>query len=254
MAALKLGRKPRLFGPTLHWSSLRHHPSAVGGLFTPPPVNYLDGMSPDFGMLLNDQLGDCVCAACYHGRQVWTYNARGDEATGTDPRVQQLYESACGYAPSDPNTDQGCYVQSVLRHWHGRGIQTIGGLEKLIAWFEIDPRNMADIQSAVFQCGIVCIGFSVPNYIVAGQVPAVWDVQSANAGIAGGHCVAIAGYEADGNLHFVSWGTQYQMTPAFFAKYVDEAYALVDRSWIELTGKTPVGLTLAELEQLAQGL
>ena len=44
------------------------------------------------------------------------------------------------------------------------------------------------------------------------------------------------------------------MTWAFFAEYVDEAYAIADSTWINGGGKTPGGLTLAELEQQMQAL
>jgi hypothetical protein len=38
------------------------------------------------------------------------------------------------------------------------------------------------------------------------------------------------------------------MTWGFFAKYVDETYAIADPSWVAKTGKTPGGLTIEELE------
>jgi hypothetical protein len=38
------------------------------------------------------------------------------------------------------------------------------------------------------------------------------------------------------------------MSWAFFAKYVDEVYAIADPAWVEKTGKTPAGLTVEELE------
>jgi hypothetical protein len=39
-----------------------------------------------------------------------------------------------------------------------------------------------------------------------------------------------------------------------FAKYVDETYAIADSTWIGGDGKTPGGLSLAELEQQMQAL
>jgi hypothetical protein len=52
----------------------------------------------------------------------------------------------------------------------------------------------------------------------------------------------------------ISWGSLYTMTPAFFAQFVDEAYALADASWIEATGLSPAGLTIGQLEALMQSL
>jgi hypothetical protein len=78
-------------------------------------------------------------------------------------------------------------------------------------------------------------------------------VQSANAKIAGGHAVVLAGYDAEG-FRLISWGQYYTMTWAFFAKYVDEVYALADPVWIAAKGTTPGGLTLAQLQAQMQAL
>ena len=40
----------------------------------------------------------------------------------------------------------------------------------------------------------------------------------------------------------------------FFAKYVDEVYAIADQTWADATGKTPGGLTLQQLEEQMQAL
>jgi hypothetical protein len=63
----------------------------------------------------------------------------------------------------------------------------------------------------------------------------------------------LPGYDANG-VKVISWGQYYTMTWAFFAKYVDEVYAIADPDWIEAKGTTPGGLTLAELEAQMQGL
>jgi hypothetical protein len=57
----------------------------------------------------------------------------------------------------------------------------------------------------------------------------------------------LAGYTAAG-ARVISWGQYYTMTWSFFAKYVDETYAIADALWIEKKGTSPGGLSLAELE------
>jgi hypothetical protein len=44
------------------------------------------------------------------------------------------------------------------------------------------------------------------------------------------------------------------MTWAFFAKYVDEAYAIADSTWFTTRKTTPGGLTLAQLEEQMKAL
>jgi len=52
----------------------------------------------------------------------------------------------------------------------------------------------------------------------------------------------------------ISWGQYYTMPWAFFEKFVDEAYAIADPEWITKKGKTPGGLTLAQLEAAMKAL
>ena len=44
------------------------------------------------------------------------------------------------------------------------------------------------------------------------------------------------------------------MSWEFFQAFTDEAYAIADPNWITATGKTPGGLTLAQLESAMQAL
>jgi len=57
-----------------------------------------------------------------------------------------------------------------------------------------------------------------------------WDVVRGPGGAVnswGGHYVHVPGYTTAGPV-CVTWGRKQQMTWAFFAKYCDEAYAIID--------------------------
>jgi hypothetical protein len=73
----------------------------------------------------------------------------------------------------------------------------------------------------------------------------VWNVVANDGGIAGGHAVYLAGYNAD-LFSFISWGQVYKMTHSFFLKYVDEAHALLSQDWLTTTG-SPSGFNLIQL-------
>lgn len=242
-----LGRKPRARSPLIaHMSAL------TAGRFLPPPppaVDWLGGLPDDLGMMLNDSLGDCTCAAVYHAIQVWTANAGLVMQTEPDIDVLTLYERACGYNPADPSTDQGGDEQHVLRYWLRQGAPMTGnGVNKLAAFVEIDPRITDDVKRAIAACGLVYIGFNVPAYLMASEPPAVWDVdENADNTIIGGHAVILPSYTAT-QLGVVSWAKKYAMTWAFFARFVDEVYGLADDDWINAKGTTPGGLTKAQLE------
>ena len=252
----KLGRLKRSFDPRVpHMSAL-----LAGQTLPPPPpaIDWTKDMPANVGMMLNDTLGDCTCAAVYHALQVWTANASTKMDTEPDADVEKLYMLACGYNPKVPGEGPGGNEQHVLTYLMRKGAPTgPAGAQahKIAAFVEVDPRNIDDVKRTINDCGVAYIGFNVPEYILppSGNTPAVWDVQSSDTKIIGGHAVVLAGYDAKG-ARVISWGQYYTMTWAFFSKYVDEVYAIADQSWIQTKGTSPAGLTLAQLEQQMQGL
>ena len=257
-AHFKLGRLHRSYDPRIpHLSAL------VAGQTLPPPpaqADYTKGMPANLGMMMNDTLGDCTCAAVYHALQVWSFNATKGKSIDTepDPDVEKLYILACGYNPRVGGEGPGGNEQHVLKYLLTKGAPTGPKgqtMHKIAAFVEVDPRNTDDVKRTIYDCGVAYIGFNVPQYIVPtnGQPPAVWDVHNTDTNIVGGHAVVLAGYTASG-ARVISWGQYYTMTWAFFAKYVDEVYAIADTTWIDSGGKTPGGLSLAELEQQMHAL
>jgi hypothetical protein len=258
--SFKLGRLARAFDPRVpHLSAL-----LAGQTLPPPPasIDYTKGMPANLGMMLNNTLGDCTCAAVYHAIQVWSFNASNGAAMDTEPDsdVEKLYELACGYKPSQGGEGPGGNEQKVLKYLLQRGAPcgTAGKTcNKIAAFVEVDPRITDDVKRTIFDCGVAYIGFNVPAYIMPANQPppAVWDYKpsQANSQIVGGHAVVLAGYNAEG-ARLISWGQYYTMTWAFFAKWVDEVYAIADQVWINAKGTTVGGLSLQQLEQQMQAL
>jgi hypothetical protein len=256
--AFKLGRLERSFNP-----AIPHYSAVIAGQTIPPPpvaVDYTVGMPDNLGMMMNDTLGDCTCAAAYHALQVWTFNTQGAEGMVTEPDsdVEKLYELACGYKPAQGGEGPGGNEQKVLTYLMKKGAPAgpAGKTRlKIAAFLEVDPRNTDDVKSTIANCGVAYIGFQVPQFLMPANAapPATWDVQSTDTNIIGGHAVVLAGYDANG-ARVISWGQYYTMTWAFFAQYVDETYAIADAMWINTKGTTPGGLTLAQLEAQMQAL
>lgn len=212
----------------------------------PPPkaVGWGDGIR-QYGMLMNDSLGDCTIAAVGHAVQVLTANAT-TEASVTDAEALQYYEQWDGYDPSNPASDQGGICLDVLNSWRQN---TFAG-HKLLAFATALPANQIHIQQAIALFGGVYIGFNVPQYALPGDgtIPPVWDVNpTADNTIIGGHCVFVCAYSPYA-LTCVTWGQLQPMTWAFWNKFVDEAYALVSPDWISNKGTAPNGFDLAALE------
>jgi hypothetical protein len=251
--ALKYGRKPRLYRPTIHYSALV---AGTAQPSVPASVDYLSTMPDDLGMMGNAELGDCTCAAIAHARQVWSFNSGIGMRTTPDSDVISLYSTVSGYIPGNPSTDQGADEQTVLAYCKNIGAPIApGAVNKLLGWVEVDVRNFSDIQASIYQGGLVYLGFNVPAYLESLEAPgSIWDVNpSADNSIIGGHAVIAPAYTPT-DFGVVSWGSKYRMSQAFFSKFVDECYLLVDAAWLMWSGKTPAGLSVAELESLMESL
>src|SRR5215472_14516967 len=108
----RLGRLPRSFNPRVPQLS-----ALLAGQSPPPPPPSADWTGPlpaNLGMMMNDTLGDCTCAAFYHAIQVWTANANPPMVTAPDRVVETLYEKGCGYKPSQGGEGPGGNEQHLL--------------------------------------------------------------------------------------------------------------------------------------------
>lgn len=198
--------------------------------------------APSWGMMANDRLGDCTCAAAGHLIQAWTAN-RGSEQTATDLAIIAAYSAITGYMPSNPESDQGAVELDVLNYWRSSGIAG----QKLGAYASVDALSMDHVKAAINCFGGVYIGAALP---LSAQSQTVWDVTDgadATPGSWGGHAMAVVGYTPSGVV-LVTWGAIKIATWSWWAKYVDESYALLDDAWVSGTSPAPSGFDLAALQ------
>ena len=226
----------------------------------PSALSWLHGMPAELGIMLNGptpgdpaalQLGDCTVAGLTHARQVWTHAATGQMVTLPDDYVLKLYEEGCGYVLGNESTDQGGNEQQLLAFCQQTGIPTPTGPDRLLGFVELDVSNTEDIKRAIAEGGVVYLGINIPEAWCEAPVGSTWDVTDSPS--EGGHCIIGAAYDADVIL-VVSWGTTWPVTWPAFSQVCDEAYLLADRTWIEATGKTPFGMSLADLDAAMQNL
>jgi hypothetical protein len=198
----------------------------------PAAVDWTTGVTFPAGMMLNDQLGDCTCAAIGHAVQVWTA-AAGEEVTVPDAVVLGLYEAACGYNPADPSTDQGGVELDVLNYVRDRGTASPVAVPTMLSAFvACQPENREHIKQAIHLFGGAYIGLALP---LTAQGDGDWTMQlgggpSAMPGSWGGHAVFVPAYDADG-LICITWGVKKRMSWDFWDAYCDEAYALLSPLW-----------------------
>ena len=242
MATLrKFGKKPPRFDPrTLR---IEHYFTSA---LPPAPsrVDWSRGFNINYGMMLNDTLGDCTEAKKGHAVQVWTL-CNGRMVTVPDSVVLAAYEADGGYVPGDPSTDNGEDMLTNLNDWRQSGF---GGHE-LAAFAAINYASFASVAQSIYLFGLIDIGFNVPQSAMdqnaAGQI---WDVVPNDGGIVGGHDVVVPMYDATSHtLTCITWGMRQPMTWAFFQNYVDESYALLALDWFQRGGIDPSGFNLTAL-------
>ncbi len=238
------GRLPRTFDSRIpHLSALSMSAKAPAPI--PVSHDWAAGMPADLLMLMNDSLGDCTCAAVLHALQVWTHTTATMQVV-TDTEALWMYENWAGYVPGDPSTDQGANEQTILTDWLKNGVLLTGGKKNHIsAFIEVDPRNLNDVRRAIYESGLVYIGFEVPQSLENNDPP-LWEIVPGQEQIVGGHAIVLTGYDAT-TFSLISWGQKFKMTTSFFSKFTDEVYALVDHNWATATGKTPLGISLQTL-------
>lgn len=215
----------------------------------PAPPASSDWLSPvpaaDWGMLGNDQWGDCTCAGVGHKRIGDVYVNQGTTLTVTTADALALYSAVTGFNPNDPSTDQGAVCQDVLQYWAKSGF--LG--EKIVAFAKVNLSNLTAVKQAIAVFGQIYTGFNFPSSAMDQfNAQQTWDVVAGST-IEGGHCVTIGAYDATG-LECVTWGATQRMTWAFFQKYFDEAWVIVTPDFVNAaTGDDKLGVSLYQLGQ-----
>lgn len=244
LSALKLGRK------AVKWDSRTLRLASYLGNLPPAPtsVDWSKGIT-DWGMMLNDQLGDCTVAGAAHAIQVWSANL-GQVQTVNNQDVLAAYEAWDGYVVGQPDTDQGGIELDVLTKWKASGLAG----HRLLAFASIAAiGGLVEVRQAIHLFGGAYIGLGLP---ATAQSQDVWDLvpnggDDARDGSWGGHCVYVVGYDPTG-FTCITWGQLKKMTTRFWLNYCDEAYALLGADWIGAKG-SPEGFNLEQLQtDLAQ--
>jgi len=245
MNRVKLGKlAPRHDARTLRLAKY------TAALQPPPESCDLTSKITSLGLMLNDQLGDCTCAAIGHIIQAWTAED-GAQVILPDPDILAAYSGACGYVPGNPATDQGGVELDVLNYWRkvgvgGHTIDAYAALQKRPAnfWGKLFGASWRhDIATAVYYFGAAYIGVA--------QDAASWQLVSKRGdgapGSWGGHAVPILAYDEDG-VTVATWGTLMKASWEFIDEYADEAFCCFAKDIVGPDGKSPQGFASTQLE------
>jgi hypothetical protein len=226
MAEVRFGRRPtppevRAILPKLH---------SYVSLGAPPTSFDISAAGGSYPMDLNDQLGDCLCAAAAHMEQVFSDQVDGRPYVSSDASVLAMYQGL-GYVPGDPSTDNGGTIPQALELWRAQGVggRTIRGWAELAA-----ITNVNDVKAACAEFSGLYCGLNVPQSALdqfnAGQG---WDVEPFDGGIQGGHCVPVLGYDVAGVI-LVTWARVIRASWNFFYTYFDEVAVVIPTDYDRL--------------------
>lgn len=218
----------------------------------PKVVDYLSKVAawPMYG---NDQWGDCVWADFGHTIQAATAYGVGKAVTVTTDALLKGYSDVTGFnpqagPPGQNNTDQGTVIQDGLNYWRKTGIRLPGGtMHRILAFAQVDHTNPGEVNAALNLFGHLTIGIRFPDSAM-GQFDQgePWAVVH-GARVEGGHAITLGGEIPATVDKVVTWAKVQQMTPAFWAKYVEEAWVVVTPEWVSAAGTSPEGLDVAAL-------
>ena len=111
-----------------------------------------------WGMMDNDQIGDCTCAAAGHLIMEWTANAGKKMVTPTDKQIVAAYSAITGYNPTTGANDNGAQEIDVLNYWRQTGIAS----HKIGAYVALEPANHIHIMDSVYIFEGCYIGVQLP--------------------------------------------------------------------------------------------
>lgn len=224
--------------------SLRHY---FPKLPTPPTEYDCATGVLDWPMYLNDQIGDCTCAAAGHMIEVWTAIVEGHPTAVPNSEILSAYEALSGYDPSTGANDNGAVELDVLNAWRKGQIFSDYPLE---AFVSVDTNRVDLVKIGTWLFAGAYIGIALP---ITAQSQEVWDVvpdagPDGEPGSWGGHAVPVFGYNDKGVI-LCTWGQLKSATWAFWHAYVDEAYVAIPVEYDKL-GTKPAANGFSEAQLL----
>lgn len=182
----------------------RYADQQVLSIVTPPTLDLTPkALTPLRDVYNNDTEGCCVIASGYHVRGVTSGNSGATPLHVTSAQINADYGAIGGFVVGDPSTDNGCDMQTAMNYWVSKGFQDS---VKLTAWLSLDPKNEAQLKSALYLFENHFLGIELPDSWIT-PFPSgdgfTWDADTPDEN--NGHCIMSAGY-TDKGTKIDSWG------------------------------------------------
>lgn len=214
-----------------------------------------------WGMLGNDEWGDCFWAGRAHGTMVWTgYSGHAPAPMSTDATLLDYastgFNQQAGPAGSNP-TDQGTDPRQGLAYCQHEGIHDANGhRHQLGAYVFGEPGNWDHLLEMLLIFDVVGLGLNVPgNAIQQFNSGQPWQLVPGwqKIPLEGGHWVE--GIERTGRdvINVVTWGRRQPVTKAWLKQYCDCVVGMFSAESLK-AGNDPAGLNTAAMLAALQAL
>jgi hypothetical protein len=212
-----------------------------------PPASFgHDTPISAWGMLANDQWGDCVWAGAAHETMLWRQMAGSPPVVFMDAQVLSDYSSVTGFAFTDA-TDQGTDLQVAASYRLKTGIVDAAGVRhKIEAYIGIDAGDIQGLLASAYLFGAVGVGVVFPDSaMLQFDSKSPWNPVPGSV-IEGGHYIPLVA-RRNGRCVFVSWGQEQDGTDAWVNQYNDENVAYLSEEVLS-GGKSIEGFDLDQLK------
>ena len=248
----KLGKKPARPEAVKLWF---HHYVPDTSALPPVPDTYgHQGAVTDWGMLANDQIGDCGPVAALHALKLWAAET-GRSINITDAAAIRNYHLITGYDPTQTDadgnnpTDQGTDLRELLEYWRTTGLIDDDGNRHTIAGsvgLRLGDHLLDEIKAAVYLYDGLLVGINCPaQYQDLFQHGQPWGAVE-NPNYEGGHAIVLVG-KPDAGHDAVTWAGLVDFLPEGIMQNVDEAWAVISHDRIADSGTDANGFNWSQL-------
>ncbi len=245
----KTGRNPSPAPPRLwFWNYLFEAKLPA----VPPTFGHHNLFAPSaWGMLANDQAGDCVIAGSMHAVMLFNKVA-GHRVHFTAADAIDDYSALTGYNPDDASTDVGTDMVAAADYWRKTGFRDNRNVRhKIVAYLHVDPKNLDHVDAACYLFGAVGLGIAVgPAEQNEFEHARPW--LAPGYGSTGGHYVPMVGKDAQ-YRKIVTWGRLQDVGEDWLNSQLSEVVAVVSEEALT-SGKSSEGFDMAALQADLQAL
>lgn len=212
------------------------------------PVGYShDRWTNAWGMLGNDEVGDCVPAGAGHETMTFVHSGGGAVTIERENTLSD-YGAMTGWHADDPSSDRGTDPVAAAEYRRTVGmLDAAGNRHKVGAYVVLETGNWREMLQALYMFECVGFCFYVPDTAIAQfRAGHRWSyLHSTN--YVGGHYVSVMARPGLSVVECLTWARRQQLTRSFYEHYNMLSLAYISEEMLR-SGRSPEGFDLLALK------